>query len=147
MKISSEVRGRIEKVLESQKIAVLGTSMDDEPYSCLVGYAITDDFRNVIFATMRARLKYRNIVANPRVTLIVDNRDEMRSDFNETTSITMIGTAEDVMGEDRGHYVDLLLKRHPVLSEFVDSPDCAIIKVSLDKMYIVSEFESVIRIG
>ena len=146
MKISSEVRNRIDNVLNNQKIAVLGTSKDGEPYSCLVAYAITDDLKEIVFATMRQRLKYRNIMANPRVTLIVDNRDSKNSDFNDTTSITLVGTAVDVQGEERGRYATLLLKRHPTLTEFVNSPDCAVIRVELDKMYIVSEFESVVKI-
>ena len=75
MSINEEVSGRINKVLDSQRIAVLGTSKADEPYSCLVAFAYTDDLSEFIFATMRKRLKYQNIVANPRVTLIIDDRD------------------------------------------------------------------------
>jgi len=146
MEISPQVRNHIDSVLSSQKIAVLGTSKDGEPYSCLIAFAITDDLKEMVFATMRQRLKYANIIANPRVTLIVDNRDAKASDFNETTSITMIGTAEDIRGKDRGRYAELLLKRHPTLSDFVNSPDCAVMRVEIDKIYIVSEFESVVKI-
>ena len=147
MEISPKVRTHIDNVLASQKIAVLGTSQADEPYSCLVAFAITDDLKEAIFATMRQRLKYRNIMANPRVTLIVDNRDTKDSDFNDTTSITMVGTAQDIQGVDRELYAELLVKRHPSLTDFVESPHCAIIRVEIDKLYIVSEFESVIKIG
>ena len=146
MEISPKVRNHIDSVLSSQKIAVLGTSNDGEPYSCLIAFAITEDLKELVFATMRQRLKYENIMANPRVTLIVDNRDAKASDFNETTSITMIGTAQDIQGESRNRYAGLLLKRHPTLSDFVNSPDCAVLRVEVDKIYIVSEFESVVKI-
>ena len=146
MEISPKVREHIDSVLSSQKIAVLGTSKDGEPYSCLIAFAITPDFREMAFATMRQRLKYNNIIANPRVTLIIDNRDVMASDFNETTSITMIGTAEDIQGDERDRFTELLLKRHPILTDFVNSPDCAVMRVEIDKIYIVSEFESVVKI-
>ena len=138
---------RIRKVIESQKIAVLGTSKDDEPYSCLVAFAMTYDLKELIFATMRQRLKYRNIMANPRVTLIIDDRNSSNSIFNDTTSVTMIGTARDIRGDGREQYAALLLDEHPSLDEFVNSPECAVISVLIDKMYIVSEFESVVRIG
>lgn len=146
MEISPKVRNRIESVLSSQKIAVLGTSKNGEPYSCLIAFTITDDLKEMVFATMRQRLKYANIIANPRVTLIVDNRDAKASDFNDTTSITMVGTAQDVQGDGRDKYATLLLKRHPSLTDFVNSSDCAVIRVEIDKIYIVSEFESVVRI-
>lgn len=133
-------------MLSFQKIAVLGTSKNGEPYSCLIAFAITDDLKEMVFATMRQRLKYANIMANPRVTLIIDNRDVKASDFNDTTSITMVGTAWDVKGDGRTQYASLLLKRHPTLNALVNSPNCAIVRVEIDKIYIVSEFESVVKL-
>lgn len=147
MEINSKVRVRIDKILKTQIIAVLGTSKDDEPYSSLVAFVITDDLKELIFATMRQRLKYRNIIANPRVALMIDDRDISNSDFNDMTSITLIGTARDIRSDGREHYASLLLNRHPSLVDFVNSPECAVISVLIDKIYIVSEFESVVKIG
>jgi len=147
MEADNEVMQRIKKVITSQSIAVLGTSKNDEPYSCLVAYAATDDISHFIFATMRQRLKYRNLTYNPRVTLIIDDRNEKSSDFNETTSITVLGTAHDILGTERDENAALLLKLHPSLTDFVNSPDCAVIRVDVDKIYVVSEFESVITLG
>ncbi len=147
MGTNSDVIQRIKKVIDSQSVAVLGTSRNDEPYSCLVAYAATDDVNHFIFATMRQRLKYRNLSINPRVSLIIDDRDEKSSDFNETTSITVIGTARDIVGPERDENAALLLRRHPSLTDFVNSPECAVIQVDVDKIYVVSEFESVVTIG
>ena len=146
MDIHPEIHKRILKVIGNQKIAVLATSKDDEAYSCLVAFTITDDLKELVFATMRQRLKYRNIMANPRVTLTIDDRDSSESDFNDTTSITMIGTARAIRSDGRQQYISLLLNQHPSLSEFVNSPECTIISVLIDKMYIVSDFESVVKI-
>ncbi len=146
MKIKPEVRERIIRVLKGQKIAVLGTSKNDEPYSCLVSFAFAEKLDKLFFATMRQRLKYQNMMANPRVTLIIDDRDVYDSSFNETTSITAVGSAVDTTGDDREKYTSLLLERHPSLTDFVNSPDCAIICVDIDSYYVVSEFESVVRI-
>ena len=147
MELNSEVKKRIDKVLASQGIAVLGTSKDDEPYSSLVGFVVTENLRELVFATMRERLKYRNMVANPRVTLMIDDRHEQKDVFNETTSITIVGSAADVKGEKRVKYASLLVSRHPILNDFVSSPDCALMVVTIDKIYIVSDFESVVKIG
>jgi nitroimidazol reductase NimA-like FMN-containing flavoprotein (pyridoxamine 5'-phosphate oxidase superfamily) len=147
MDIDPKVRDRIIKVLNSQKIAVLGTSKENEPYSCLVSFAFTEDLKTIVFATMRQRLKYENMLANPRVTLIIDNRDVYNSDFNDTTSITVVGTAVDIKGPERSEYASLLIGRHPKLDDFVNAPDCAVIKVEIDRYYVVSEFESVVKFG
>ena len=147
MDFDPKVRDRIINVLNSQKIAVLGTSKEDEPYSCLVSFAFTEDLKKIVFATMRQRLKYQNMIANPRVTLIIDNRDVYNSDFNDTTSITVVGTANDIKDEERLKYASLLIDRHPTLADFVNSPDCAVMKVEIDRYYVVSEFESVVKFG
>jgi nitroimidazol reductase NimA-like FMN-containing flavoprotein (pyridoxamine 5'-phosphate oxidase superfamily) len=147
MEINPEVKKRIERVLGSQSIAVLGTVKENEPYSSLVGFVITEDLREVIFATMRQRKKYKNMEANPRVTLMIDDRNVQKNDFNETTSITVIGSVEDVQGDEREKYASLLVNRHPVLTDFVSFPDCAIMRVSVDKIYVVSDFESVVLLG
>lgn len=144
--IEPKVKERIKKTLDNQSIGVLATSWKDEPYSCLVAFEVVDSFRTVLFATMRQRLKYRNIVQNPRVALTIDDRDKTESDFNKTSSITVIGTARDTEGAERSMYASLLVKRHRALQSFVDSPDCAVIKVDVDKIYVVSEFESVVVI-
>jgi nitroimidazol reductase NimA-like FMN-containing flavoprotein (pyridoxamine 5'-phosphate oxidase superfamily) len=143
--LDSERKQKIKALLDSQPIAVLGTSSDD-PYSCLVGFIITDDFRFLIFSTMRDRLKYRQIEANPKVSLMIDDRSDKQNDFEKTTSITLIGSAEDMRGPERQDYAEYLLQKHPVLEEFVNHADCAIMRVSIDKMYVVSNFESVLRI-
>lgn len=147
MDMNPEVKKRIDKVLKTQSIAVLGTSKDNEPYSSLVGFVVTEDMRELIFSTMRQRLKYENLVANPRVTFMIDDRNVQNNDFNETTSITIVGSAEDIRGPERESYASLLIDNHPVLSDFVSSPDCAVIRVAIDKIYVVSDFESVVKIG
>ena len=147
MDLNPEVKNRIDRVINSQSIAVLGTSKDGEPYSCLVGFALTNDLTELVFATMRERLKYKHMIANPRVTLMIDDRNEQQSDFNDTTSITIVGSAEDTEGEDCAKYTSLLLARQPALTEFVSSSDCAVMRVAIDKIYVVSEFESVVKIG
>jgi nitroimidazol reductase NimA-like FMN-containing flavoprotein (pyridoxamine 5'-phosphate oxidase superfamily) len=137
---------RIEKTIKSQKIAVLGTSRENEPYSCLVAFAFAEDLKEIIFATKRKRLKYQNMMVNPRVALMIDDRDKQESDFGNTTSITVIGSAEDTVNQPHERYASLLIKRHPELTDFVNSPDCAVIRVKVDTVYVVSEFESVVKI-
>ena len=142
----TDAENRLRGLLKSQLTAVLSTSNKDEPYSCIVSFEVTDDLREIVFATMRQRLKYRNMVANPRVSLIVDNRKNVSKDIHEATSATIIGSAEDIQGSNRTGYESLLLSRHPELEDFVTHPDCAVMRVRIDMVYLVSEFESVTKL-
>jgi len=140
-------REKLTQLFDSQLIAVLGTSSDDDPYTCLVGFKFTSDLRNVIFATMRNRLKYRQISSNPRVSLIIDDRKNSPSDFSHATSVTIVGTAIDTEEPERAKLADTLVEKHPFLSDFVKDPSCAIVKVMVEKMYIVGDFERVQKIN
>ena len=142
----ADAESRLRSLLQNQLIAVLSTSNQGEPYSCLVSYEVTQDLREIVFATMRQRLKYRNMIANPRVSLIIDNRKNTSRDLREATSATIIGTAEDMTGDLRKNYSQILLSRHPELEDFVSHPDCAVMRVRIDKVYIVSDFEAVEQI-
>ena len=147
MIVSPELRQKASNLLNSQLTAVLGTSVNNEPYSCLVNFIHTEDLKVALFATKRNRLKYRQLIKNPRVTLMVDDRRNIPDDINKTTSITLIGTAEDTKGHERDDYEQLLISRHPKLANFVRSKNTAIVKVNVDQIYMVSDFESVKRIG
>lgn len=144
--MSPKTREKLTQLFDSQLIAVLGTSSDDDPYTCLVGFKFTSDLKNLIFATMRNRLKYRQISSNPRVSLIIDNRKNSPSDFSHATSVTVVGTAVDTEEPERTELSEMLIKRHPFLTDFVSNSNCAIMKVMIEKMYIVGEFERVQRI-
>jgi nitroimidazol reductase NimA-like FMN-containing flavoprotein (pyridoxamine 5'-phosphate oxidase superfamily) len=133
-------------VFEERLTAVLATSREDEPYSCLVSFVVTDDMKTLLFSTKRKRLKYQHMDANPRVSLLVDNRENSPQDLTHATSVTIIGGVEDVTGERREGLAELLLKRHPNMKEFIDSPDCAIMEVKIDRMVVVTNFETVVKI-
>lgn len=144
--IDQQTRERLTHLFDSQLIAVLGTSSDDDPYTCLVGFKFTSDLKNLIFATMRNRLKYRQISSNPRVSLIIDNRKNSPADFSHATSVTVVGTAKDTEDPERKKLAEMLVEKHPFLTDFVKDSNCAIMKVGVEKMYIVGEFESVQKI-
>ncbi|MFX1271647.1 MAG: pyridoxamine 5'-phosphate oxidase family protein [Promethearchaeota archaeon] len=145
--MDSKTQEKLAQLFDSQLIAVLGTSSDDDPYTCLVGFKFTSDLKNVIFATMRNRLKYRQISSNPRVSLIIDDRKNSPSDFNHATSVTIVGTAIDTEEPERERLADMLVEKHPFLKDFVKDPSCAIMKVMVERMYIVGDFEKVQKIN
>ncbi len=77
--------------LQSQRLGVLGTvSPSSEPQGALVGYAATPELE-ILFDTVRTSRKYRNMMANPRVSFTVGNADERTAQYE--------GIAEELQGE------------------------------------------------
>ena len=139
MKVSPEVN----QIISNQLNAVLSTSSDNQSYSCLVSFVITEGFNDIVFATKRKRLKYRKMAANPHVSLLIDNRENKMTDLHQTTSITIVGSVEDVTTKDSVRLSRLLLEKHPNLRDFVESPDTAIMRLFPEQVFIVDDFESV----
>ncbi len=130
-------------LFSSQRFAVLATQKRGQPYGSLVAFMASNDLKNILFATTRTTRKYANIVNNPKVAMVVDNRSNRENDFNDATVVTITGKAHEAEGSERKWLQKLFLKKHPSLRDFLFSPNCALLKVEVDTYYVVSEFQNV----
>jgi heme iron utilization protein len=140
---SLEIREIIQNLLHSQRLAVLSTQMSGRPYSNLVAFAVTEDLKDILIATTRATRKFANVTAEPRVSLLIDDRSNKETDFGETSAVTVLGTAAEVQGQQREQCLQIYLKKHPYLKEFVSAPTCALIRVRVEKFIMVTRFQEV----
>lgn len=145
--MNNQMRATLQKLFDTRLTAVLSTVANNEPYLCLVSYAVTEDLRQIVFSTKRDRKKYRDMVNNPRISLMIDDRRNLPEDVNRVMSVTVVGNAAEAKGREKTTLAHLLSKRHPVLSEFVESGDTAIMHVTIERLYVVTNFESVLVIG
>jgi nitroimidazol reductase NimA-like FMN-containing flavoprotein (pyridoxamine 5'-phosphate oxidase superfamily) len=137
---------KISKILNSQLFAVIATNGIQYPYCTLVGFATTEDYRELIFATIRETRKYENIDKESSVSLLIDSRTNHTIDIQEAIALTILGHAQEVNDNEYKKYQSLLLRKHPYLREFVIAPNCALIKVIIDKYIMVSNFQNVIEL-
>jgi len=142
----SELELLIREIFESQKLAVLATQNEGQPYANLIAFAASDDLKSLYFATARATRKYANIEADARVTVLIDNRSNQDSDFSQAAAVTATGTAQEVMASKRDEILTIYLAKHPMLEEFVRSPSCALLKVQVETYYLVRRFQNVMEL-
>jgi nitroimidazol reductase NimA-like FMN-containing flavoprotein (pyridoxamine 5'-phosphate oxidase superfamily) len=138
-----EVNEVVRDLLDTQRLAVLSTQMSGRPYSNLIAFAASGDLKDIVFATPRASRKYANLIAEPWVSLLIDNRSNQEKDFDEASAVTVLGTAEEVLELDREKYLQFYLQKHPYLEEFVTAPTCAFIRVKVEKFIMVTRFQEV----
>jgi hypothetical protein len=143
MNDTPELLSVIRGLLESQKLAVLATQNHGQPYSNLIAIAATADLKYLLFATTRATRKYANLMADPRVALLVDNRQNDIADFVEAAALTALGKAWESQGVERQRFLEVYLAKHPNLQEFVAAPTCALLRVKVDKYIVVRRFQDV----
>lgn len=141
MKDESTLRQMLTGLFTSQKLAVLGTYGDTQPYCTLMAFAATDDLRILLVSTRRQTRKYANLLDHDRVSLLVDNRKNLDEDFNQAMAVTSIGQAREVTADERDRLLPIYLYKHPYLRGFLAAPDCALIKITVDRYLIVSHFQ------
>jgi hypothetical protein len=139
----TEVLGIIKNLLETQSLAVLSTQDHGQPYSNLIAIAATADLKYLLFATTRATHKYANLMADSRVAVLVDNRQNDASDFAEAAAFTALGKAWELQGAERQQFLPVYLGKHPYLKEFLAGPTCALLRVKVDKYIVVRRFQDV----
>jgi nitroimidazol reductase NimA-like FMN-containing flavoprotein (pyridoxamine 5'-phosphate oxidase superfamily) len=146
MNDESHVRTVLTELFTSQQLAVLATQGGGQPYSSLVAFAATDDLRHLLFATTRATRKYANLSGESRVAMLVDNRSNQDSDFHNAVAVTAIGRAEEVEDHEKERLLRFYLNKHPYLQEFVTAPTCALLRVRVERYYLVSRFQNVMEL-
>ena len=142
----SELEHLIRELFESQKLAVLGTQNQGQPYANLIAFAASEDLKSLYFATTRATRKYANIEADARVTVLIDNRSNQDSDFSQAAAVTATGTAQEVVASKRGEVLAIYLAKHPMLKDFVQSPSCALLQIKVATYYLVRRFQNVMEL-
>lgn len=136
---------QLRDLFASQRLAVLATDQGGQPYVSLVAFAVSDDLRQLLFATNRDTRKFANLKANNRVSLLIDNRSNQVADFSRAISVTLLGAGEELAEAERPLGEALYLAKHPNLEEFVTSRDCALVRVQLKSCYLVSRFQDVVE--
>ena len=139
------MRERLGALFESQRLAVLSSHRDGQPYSNLVAFFATPDLRGLGFATTRATRKFENLTADPRVSMLIDNRSNQVSDFREAMAVTVVGRVEELTGNQKSRILALYLGKHPYLKEFVESPTCALLQLEVNTYILVERFQKVLE--
>lgn len=134
----------LRKLLADQRLAVLATREEDgQPYANLMAFVASDDLRTILLVTGRYTRKYANLIADPRVALLIDSRSHQASDIHEAVAVTVLGDAEEVSGAERERLLPVYVARHPHLQEFASSPSCALFRVRVRSYYLVRRFQEV----
>lgn len=133
----SGIAEEIRALLESQRYAVLGTAGASGVLLNLMAYACTHDLRYLYVAAERSTAKYANILRDPRVSLLVDNRANQPDDTAAALALTISGLARELAGVERAAAEVLFLARHPQMADFVRAADCALLQVDAARYELI----------
>ncbi|MGQ9485492.1 MAG: pyridoxamine 5'-phosphate oxidase family protein [Desulfosoma sp.] len=118
-------------LLTSHDMCVLATCRDHKPHCSLMAYVTDDHGLTLYMVTRRDTTKYRNIVDNGHVSLLVDTR-QGAGDRPSIRSLTVEGWAAPLM--DGARDVEMrrrLQERHPQIQGLLDHPQSTLIEVTV----------------
>jgi nitroimidazol reductase NimA-like FMN-containing flavoprotein (pyridoxamine 5'-phosphate oxidase superfamily) len=147
MDTETKLKNELNKLFKKQRLAVLATHKNGQPYSSLVAFAVTDDLKHLIFATSRSTRKYEHFSSDGRVALLIDTRTNKVTDFKSAIAVTAVGTAAEPDEHRRKQLTQRYLAKHPRLKDFVQSPTCALVQVSVKTYYVVRTFQNVMKLN
>jgi len=135
---------KIKRISDETRFAVLATDSSGCPYTNLVGFLMSRDLKNLYFFTSKKTRKYKNIINNPEVCLLMDTRDRFTDKTFLITAITVIGSAEIIEDVPRS-IVDKYLEKNVELKDFTESSFNVLVKVNVTRYILVDRFQEVIE--
>jgi uncharacterized pyridoxamine 5'-phosphate oxidase family protein len=135
---------RLRVLNKNQLHAVLATDANGQPYTSLVAFALTPDIKGILFATPKKTSKYRNIIKNGKVSLMIDTRLNTTKAYMRSEAVTILGSAIPIRRSKKWHELaGVLIKKHPQLKEFVMADSSSLVLVSFRKILHTSGFQRV----
>jgi nitroimidazol reductase NimA-like FMN-containing flavoprotein (pyridoxamine 5'-phosphate oxidase superfamily) len=145
--INSVVNLSVEKiVLEEMKamvkakdMCVMATVSRGTPHCSLMTYVCDDECQEIYMITQKNTQKYKNLLENPTVSLLIDSREEHTgSSRRNAKAMTISGTFHKIENNsEKKEAGNRLLERHPHLEVFFDDPDTEVFCVSVSSFLLL----------
>ena len=136
------------KALASEiNICVLATVAGRKPHCSLMAYVTDENCEEIYMVTHRNTHKYKNLMENPSVSILIDTRDI--SPRAEAKALTVEGVYAAIKNEEKRAKIQAkLLAVHPHLAEFINHPETEILCVKIESFLLLSglqeaHFESI----
>jgi heme iron utilization protein len=135
---------RLHLLDSTQLHAVLATDADGMPYTSLVSFALTPDRKGLLFLTPKSTRKYKNILKNNYVSLLIDTRANTAKDYLLAEAVTIMGIAKPVRSSTKKTELsEIFISKHPQFKEFILLPEIALICVDITRCIHVTQFQSI----
>jgi nitroimidazol reductase NimA-like FMN-containing flavoprotein (pyridoxamine 5'-phosphate oxidase superfamily) len=138
-----DIQDTILRVLERNRLAVLATQRNGQPHASLMAFTPLAGLRFLAFATYRETLKYESIWQDPRVAILVEDRESDPRYSGQRLVLTAIGAAIETPEEERHAHIAKHLTRHPGLQNFLCSSECEFIRVAVRAYQVVGGIDDV----
>jgi nitroimidazol reductase NimA-like FMN-containing flavoprotein (pyridoxamine 5'-phosphate oxidase superfamily) len=131
---------KMKKFVREMDLCVMATASEGKPHCSLMVYVVDDDCQEIYMTTLRHTTKFRNLMENPMVSLLIDNRvDHSGSLRSETKAMTVAGRYSSLENSDKISLIrEKLLARHPHLAKFLGHPDAEVLRIRISSFLLLN---------
>jgi uncharacterized pyridoxamine 5'-phosphate oxidase family protein len=145
MNKQSIIKEHIEGALQTSRFAVLATVGNGQPHTSLIAITPFGSIRQLIFATYRNTLKYRNLTNNSKAAILIESGGVNMKGLSNSIVLTIIGHTKEIIADNEAAF-QVHLKRHPEMESFMSSNDCALILFIAQSYQVVYGIDDIIWI-
>ncbi|MFH1137981.1 MAG: pyridoxamine 5'-phosphate oxidase family protein [Pseudomonadota bacterium] len=125
---------KIAEFLKARTRGVLATCYNGRPHASFMTYIADEQGVNLFMASLKGTTKYRTLTVNPKVSFLVDNRDDcLRGAAPRIQALTAAGICEDRTSDpDKDSLFQRLAEIDPGLANLVRSPEAALLRLRVE---------------
>ena len=128
---------QINAIIRENDICVLATAGEQGPHTSLMAYACSPDCSRVYLVTPRQTQKYRNLCAQPNVSLMVDTREQQPRGL--VRALTINGRGYEISDAAESAAVrEVFSQRHAHLLPLLEQNDIAFFSLVVEALQLLN---------
>ncbi len=128
---------QMQALVREKNICVLATDTDGKPYCSLMAYVPDEACSEIYMVTHRVTQKYKNLMQNPAVSLMIDSRESAKR--KSIQALTVEGFYYKIENKaKRAEVKEKILKEHPHLLTFANHPDADILRIQVRSFLLLN---------
>ena len=117
---------------------VLATVSSGRPHCSLMSYIADSDCREIYMVTHPQTKKYKNLLENPWVSLLIDTREEdPQAEIGQKKALTITGIFQKTDPGKKASIRSQFLKKHPQLKDLIQDPGAEIISIRIQSFQLL----------
>lgn len=128
------------KLIKNGSILVLATTGDMTPHTSLMAYVPADDGLEIYMLSSSSSQKWTNIVKNPHVGILIDDRDcKLTEQRAAIKALSITGTHHEVTDKEQLESIKKLFsEKNPDIAKAFSGPDCKIIRIRVNSFKLLN---------
>lgn len=130
---------KMKDIIKGNDLCVLATVSEGTPHCSLMSYISDEEGQEIYLISHKQTKKYANLIKNPTVSLLIDTREEEKSQRRiNIKALTVSGEFQPIKDPGKRELIHKqFLDRHPHLADFLNDPGAEIFSIKIKSFQLL----------